>query len=140
MASIGEAIAGNIPVLGSVAQSVINSAQTRSNIDRQNKENRKLAEYQFSRDLEMWNKGNIYNAPQAQMQRLKDAKLNPNLVYGSGAVAGQSAGQIPKYQAPQQDYSYQPPVNIPESIGAYQDMRMNNAQVDNLKAQRNVAV
>ncbi|AXH74884.1 MAG: DNA pilot protein [Microviridae sp.] len=133
-------IAGSIPVIGGVAQSVINAIQNRSNIDRQNKSNRQLAEYQYSKDLEMWNRGNEYNAPQAQMSRLKSAGLNPNLVYGSGAVAGQSAQSLPKFQAPEQSFSYSPPVDIPAHLGQYQDFRINQAQIDNMKAQRTVQV
>lgn len=35
-----------------------------------------------------WNLANDYNHPIQQMNRLKAAGLNPNLVYGSGSVAG----------------------------------------------------
>lgn len=34
---------------------------------------------------DMWNAQNAYNTPAAQMQRLKDAGLNPMLVYNSGS-------------------------------------------------------
>lgn len=44
---------------------------------------------------EMWNKQNEYNTPTAQMNRLKSAGLNPNLVYGS--VSSGNA-DTPKYQ------------------------------------------
>lgn len=137
---IGSAIAGAVPILGGVAQSVINAVQNRANINRQNRANRELAEYQYSKDLEMWNRGNEYNAPVAQMDRLKKAGLNPNLVYGSGAVAGQSAAQLPKYNAPQQSFNYVPPVDIPGTMGQYQDFQIKQAQLDNLKAQRNSIV
>ncbi|WNK13038.1 MAG: DNA pilot protein [Microvirus sp.] len=137
LTTIGTALASPAAAtLGGVASGVINAVQNRSNIDRQNKANMELSRYQYSKDLEMWNRGNEYNAPQAQMERLKAAKLNPNLVYGSGAVAGQSAQQLPKYNAPQLDYNYQPPVDIPKTLGATQDFRIQQAQIDNLKAQK----
>lgn len=138
--SAGSALLGSVPVLGSIAQGVINSVQQRRNIDRQNRANRELANYQYSKDLDMWNKGNAYNAPQAQMERLRAAGLNPNLVYGSGTVAGQAAQQLPKYNAPQMDYNYQPPVDLPGTLGAYQDYRIQQAQLDNMKAQRTAIV
>lgn len=137
MANTLESIIGGIPIIGGIAQSIINSNQARENQEKQNQANLQLAQYQYSKDLEMWNRGNEYNAPQAQMQRLRDAGLNPNLVYGSGAVAGQSAGQIPKYQAPQMEYNYPPPVDIPNTIGIHQDVQIKQAQLDNLRAQRN---
>lgn len=41
---------------------------------------------------------NAYNDPSAQMERLKNAGLNPNLVYGNGADA--QAGPIATHSAP----------------------------------------
>lgn len=41
---------------------------------------------QGQRELQYWHMQNAYNDPSAQMQRLKDAGLNPHLVYGSGAT------------------------------------------------------
>ena len=64
-----------------------------------NKANMKLAEYQFEKNKEMWNAQNEYNHPLEQMNRLKDAGLNPNLVYGHGAV-GNTSSPAPKYEAP----------------------------------------
>lgn len=65
-----------------------------------NKAQMKLAQYQFDKNLEMWNKNNEYNSPTAQMQRLSSAGLNPNLVYGDGAV-GNASSTPPKYDAPE---------------------------------------
>ena len=44
-------------------------------------------------NIEFWNMQNEYNTPKAQMGRLQDAGLNPNLIYGSNANTG-VAGQI----------------------------------------------
>lgn len=38
--------------------------------------------------MQSWTLANDYNHPIQQMERLKAAGLNPNLVYGSGSVAG----------------------------------------------------
>lgn len=40
---------------------------------------------QNSAQWDMWNAQNAYNTPVAQMKRLKEAGLNPMLVYGSGS-------------------------------------------------------
>lgn len=40
-----------------------------------------------SRSQRMWKKQAEYNSPVKQMERLKLAGLNPNLVYGNGSVA-----------------------------------------------------
>lgn len=44
-------------------------------------------------NIEFWNMQNAYNTPKAQMGRLQDAGLNPNLIYGSNANTG-TAGAI----------------------------------------------
>lgn len=95
---------------------------------------KKLAEQQYARDMEQWNRANTYNDPTQQMARLKAAGLNPNLVYGSGA--GQSvATASPKY--PQQRHDPES-VQIPDMgtkmLNQYHDSKMNQAQVDNVKA------
>lgn len=117
--------------LGSGIQSGINAQVARENTDKTIAANKALAEYQYSKDVEMWNRGNVYNSPMEQMARLKSAGLNPNMVYGSGSAAGMSAGQLPKYNAPTVNYAYQPPIDIPSMIGQFQDFRIKNAQVRN---------
>lgn len=59
--------------------------------------NRALADEAYQRDVAMWNAQNTYNAPAQQMARLQKAGLNPNLVYGSGNVTGNTAGSAPSY-------------------------------------------
>ncbi|WNK13148.1 MAG: DNA pilot protein [Microvirus sp.] len=123
--------------LGSALTTGIEAKTAKENTDKTNQANRELAEYSYSKDLEMWNRGNVYNSPTAQMERLKTAGLNPNLVYGNGAV-GNTAGNLPKYNAPTMNYSYRPPVDPLAMIGAYQNFKIQNAQYDNLKAQNDV--
>lgn len=71
----------------------------------QRKENQKqrqwasdMFERQNERDIAFWQMQNAYNDPSAQMERLKNAGLNPNLVYGNGADA--QAGPIATHSAP----------------------------------------
>lgn len=47
---------------------------------------------QYSWD--MWHANNTYNTPKAQMERLKEAGLNPMLVYGNGSVSGNTASAV----------------------------------------------
>lgn len=62
-----------------------------------------LADHQFSKDTEAWNRQNKYNDPAAQYARLKGSGLNPNLAYGQATTG--NATQLPKYQSPTADYS-----------------------------------
>ena len=57
-----------------------------------------LSEYEFDRNKEMWNLMNEYNTPQAQMQRFKEAGLNPMLIYQQGTPG--NATSPAQYQKP----------------------------------------
>lgn len=65
-----------------------------------NQANRDLAEYAYAQNLEQWNRENAYNSPSAQMDRLVQAGLNPNLIYGNSS-AGVVSASSPQYQAPE---------------------------------------
>lgn len=126
---------------GDIFSSLINlgGAIYSSEVSRQNTKktiqaNKEQAQYAYSKDLEMWNRQNQYNDPMSQMQRLKDAGLNPNLMYGSGSGGGGQASQMPKYNAPTLQYDYRP-IDIAGVLSQYQDFRMKQAQIDNVKAQ-----
>lgn len=47
----------------------------------------------YDDSVSLWNMNNAYNSPTQQMKRLKDAGLNPNLVYGNGSVVGNTSHQ-----------------------------------------------
>ena len=59
--------------------------------------NRRAERRQWNRNVAMWEKQNAYNTPKAQMQRLQEAGLNPNLMYGKGTVG--NAQTLPQYNA-----------------------------------------
>lgn len=59
----------------------------------QNKANQKAVDRANAYDMYTWDLANQYNDPKSQMERLKAAGLNPNLVYGSGNVTGNTTGQ-----------------------------------------------
>lgn len=101
--------------------------------------NKELAEYQYSKDLEMWNRQNQYNDPAAQMTRLKQAGLNPNMVYGSGTVAGNTGSQMPHYNAPTVEYKNPlqgATTTIPEMLSMYQNFEKMKADTDLVKSQK----
>jgi len=62
----------------SLVDTGLNQAFAKRNARLELEQNKKLADYQYSKDLDMWNKGNLYNSPEEQMKRLKAAGLNPN--------------------------------------------------------------
>lgn len=86
----GTAIAAGAAVLGAGAQAY-SSGKT-------NLKTRRLIRQQYEKqkadNLENWNRLNDYNHPQQQMERLKSAGLNPQLIYGSSSsqAAGNASG------------------------------------------------
>lgn len=67
-----------------------------------NKANMELAKYQNEANYKLWQEQNAYNTPAAQMQRYKDAGLNPLLIYGQGNSG--NAGPAPRVETPTVDY------------------------------------
>lgn len=130
------ALVGGVAGLG---QGLMQRQTDRLNANRNFDQNMKMAQYQYSKDLEMWNKANEYNSPAQQMARYQSAGLNPNLIYGSGtASAGNTSTTLPKYQAPQYQQDYKPIMDLPTTIGMFQNFAMKQAQIDNLREQRRI--
>lgn len=75
----GSAVSLGLNTLESGLTGLINNAFYKRNLQLQTDAQKDLIDYQ-----------NQYNSPTAQMQRLQEAGLNPNLVYGSAAPAGVS--------------------------------------------------
>lgn len=127
-ASLGSGIFGSI--FNSNSQKKANKAQ----MDFQ----KEMYERQRADSLADWQMEADYNSPKAQMQRLKDANLNPNLVYGHGAdaqmgsVRSSSPGSYSP-TAPELDLGF-----VPQSLGMIYDIQLKDAQKDNLQAARAV--
>ena len=86
-------------------------------------------------DIEMWHKQNEYNSPVMQMQRLKEAGLNPNLIYGGGAT--HTAQQPPSAKVPevQNELASLSQFSLVPTLSMYQDMKVKNATIDNIQKQ-----
>lgn len=57
--------------------------------------NLNLAKMQNQWNIQQWNNENAYNSPSAQMERMKQAGLNPDMMYGGG-VSGNLAANSPQ--------------------------------------------
>ncbi len=103
--------------------------------------NREVMEKQRKWSLEDWHMQNAYNDPAAQMQRLKNAGLNPHLVYGNGtstqaesvrATPNQSA---PSYAKPQFSLDMINPVMAALGVQQAQaNISRTNAETDAIKS------
>jgi hypothetical protein len=92
--------------------------------------NEKILGQQRQWATEDWNRVNAYNHPTQQMARLREAGLNPNLVYGNGATTQAEAvrGTQAQNYSPQ---SIMTDVNkMPSVMSTYQDARLRNLEAD----------
>lgn len=90
--------------------------------------------------LDDWQLQNEYNHPSSQMARLREAGLNPNLIYGkgagdmtTGAVRSTEPASMP--QSPGPDWS-----GLAGGMNAYFNTKLQGAQVDNLRASNTLAL
>lgn len=123
---------GGIELATQATNAIMQGVQNRA----QRKWNEKMYDKQRADALTDWNAQNAYNSPLQQMQRLKDAGLNPNLVYGNGANA-QSAAP-PRATDSKSWQPTAPRFSGQAVMGAYYDTQVKQAQIDNLKTQNTV--
>lgn len=90
-------------------------------------------------DQSMWDKVNKYNHPLSQMERLKNAGLNPNLIYGSSP--GSAVGNAQSIATGKQLQGQAPQYSIDNPITPFMDTKVKQAQSNNLNtaAMKNVA-
>lgn len=108
-----------IPIVGGMIEGAMN-----------NSSNKKIARENREFSLEMWNRNNEYNTPLAQMQRLKEAGLNPNLMYGQGTTGNSSAPAKADGANPTQ---YK--LNFLEAAQLHQQQKLNEQSIQLQKSQ-----
>lgn len=114
---VGTLIGGALGALGGIASAWFT--------DRQNKRDRKF-------QVEMYDKANAYNAPRAQMERLRSAGLNPNLAYGNLADSKATAiNPLPSKAIPMPNVGEM----MQSTIGQIVDLQQKRLQNDNLEVQ-----
>lgn len=131
----GAALSG----LGGIAQSLIDRKTSQQNLRMEQDYNTVAAATAYARDVEMWNRQNEYNTPEAQMKRYSEAGLNPHLIYGQG-TPGNASG-MPNYQNVRTNVNT-PSVNLTSAfnmLSQYQDLQIKSSQNDLIKEQSKVA-
>lgn len=91
--------------------------------------NKKAAKKQNEYQWDFWNATNDYNSPASVMQRLEEAGLNPNLVYGNGGASYQATMPTAAKRAPA-DF------NLGINATTFQQLENMEAQNELLKQQK----
>lgn len=134
--SLGNVLGNAFPVVGSLINGFFNyKAQKQSNI-RNLQTAKELENYRYNRDLLQYQKALEYNTPKNQMERFKEAGLNPNLIYSRGS-SGEAPAVMPKYGQIQSDQSLPSPVNLP-TIGQFYDKRLMYQNLQQAEAQTRI--
>ncbi|MBQ3410779.1 MAG: hypothetical protein IJH30_03405, partial [Bacillus sp. (in: Bacteria)] len=84
---IGGAI---ITGLSSLLGTAMSETYQREALQEYNRGQMELAKYQNEWNLAQWERENAYNSPIQQMQRYREAGLNPNLIYGQQNLSAAS--------------------------------------------------
>lgn len=121
---------------GNALDSILNFFLGKKRDERQLKHSKELSAYEFDKNMEAWRIQNAYNAPSQQMQRFREAGLNPNLIYGKGTPG--NATELPKYQAPRPNYRYNLGPMMQGVLANYNSTLKNNAEVDLLRKNRDL--
>lgn len=77
--------------IGNLIGSGINAISQSSMNKKTRKWNEKMMQLQRQWSLQDWERQNQYNSPAQQMQRLREANLNPHLIYGSNSAVQRAA-------------------------------------------------
>ena len=116
------------------------NAATQGSMNRKTRQwNERMWQHNRNAALEDWKMQNEYNSPEAQMKRLKQAGLNPHLVYGNGADA--TAGPVRSSDGPSWDpdpIRFDIGAAADSALNAYYDVQVRQAQADNLQQQQKV--
>lgn len=126
----GMIVSGIISALGSLAGNTVGGIF-------QNHANAKLAKENREFALDMWNRENEYNLPINQVQRYRDAGLNPALLAGQISPGNTSAPK--SFDNVGRDYSYirrsSEMFNQAVSmVGSLMDLKTKEAQKENIEA------
>lgn len=144
---VGSLISGVGSIAGMIGQNKIVNKQ----IAAQREENRlnryynqMLARQQNQWNLEQWNRENAYNSPLAQMYRLRQAGLNPDLMYGQGTTGNSAGSPELTSGAPSEPNDMSAMLSkrsfgqtMQQILDKEQQRRMNEAQIEAIKANTN---
>lgn len=123
--------------VGQLGQGIIGSIMQKRENQRQREYETQAYERSKQDNLDFWNMSNMYNSPEQQMARLKQAKLNPNLVYGQGANATVDTLKAPSPNTSNSTNTVNPlgSLDIGGNIAQLYDLKVKDAQANLLNQQ-----
>lgn len=109
-----------------------NLGTMREQMEYQSREARAMAIFNKEQQLDLWKKTNY----KAQMDEMREAGLNPGLLYGMGGGGGATASLASSSMtAPSGGNQKSTPIDIASIMGMKQQLELQRAQTENVKAQ-----
>lgn len=102
-----------------------------------NRSNERMTEETNRANISLWREQAAYNAPEAQMQRLQAAGLNPNLAYGQ--IADSKLGTAPTMQAPRYEAPKMSVADYQQVVNMQANNQLVRAQAARAKAEADYA-
>ena len=144
----GSLINAGSSLIGSIAGAIGQNKIVDKQIEAQKAENQKNREYnmmlarqQTQRNLEQWQRENDYNSPTSQMARLREAGLNPDLMYGQGTTGNSFSSPEMTSGAPSEPNDMSAMLSkrsfgqtMQQILDKEQQRRMNEAQIEAIRA------
>lgn len=102
----------------------------------QNLANRRAANRQYAKDVEMMHYQEQFNSPEKQKARLIRAGINPATAYGNTGISGNLTGEAPRYREPEKkmDFTVGSGDSAMRALMNYQDLSLKQASEDKYKA------
>lgn len=101
----GSLISGGSSLISGIFGTISQNRMIDKQIKAQREENKRMREYNLNLakmqnqwNIDQWNRENEYNTPAAMMKRLREGKLNPDLMYQNGTT-GLTAASSPSMTA-----------------------------------------
>lgn len=147
----GSVINAGSSLIGSIAGVIGQNRVVNKQIEAQKRENQLNREYnlmlarqQNQWNLEQWQRENDYNSPTSQMARLRQAGLNPDLMYGQGTTGNSAGSPEMTSGAPSEPTDMSAMLSkrsfgqtMQQILDKEQQRRMNEAQIEAIKANTN---
>lgn len=148
---ISDLFQGLFSLLGSVSQSpflgvlgnLFTNSQNRRSVEETNRLNYQMQQQQNAWNERMWHMYNEYNTPANQIKRLKEAGLNPNLLYGNpsqGTSSAPAQGTAPSHAEAFQSLGFGDMISNAQQLMMQKkandaNVRLMQAQADSLDAE-----
>lgn len=123
-----------MPIPAAIGAALIGAGTSAASNVIQNAGGKRRMKYQARLNREQWELQNEYNTPSAQIERLKAAGLNPNLIYGTSPTSAVgNAGAIAPVK--QSEFRADNPI---QAIATYANLKQTQATTNNTQAQNEV--